>query len=338
MSERRQAFAVTAAVVTGIAIGALIWWLRAPVVSAATVPTVNGDAALLTGAAQAPILAATRAGNRLIAVGEHGVVLLSDDDGQHWRQAQTVPTQALLTGVNFVDAQQGWAVGHDGVILHSDDGGEHWIQQRQDLSTDKPLMAVRFTDATHGIAVGLFSLALRTEDGGATWTPFELVPGSSDDKHLYAIFGDGNVLCIAAEAGAVYRSLDAGASWSLIQTSNIGSFWTGAALPDGRLLLAGQRGHVFVSDDHGASWSEVASGTQQSLTAILPTAGATLEIVGLAGVELHSADAGSHFSVSALPDRLPLLAMVATQKGEVLHFGSSGPVALPATPPSAVVP
>ena len=28
---------------------------------------------------------------RLVAVGERGTVLLSDDAGEHWRQAQTVP-------------------------------------------------------------------------------------------------------------------------------------------------------------------------------------------------------------------------------------------------------
>lgn len=326
MTSARRRFGELAAVAVGLVVGVGGWWLHAPPASPPAASSATHEAARLSGAIRAPILAATRAGQRLVAVGEHGVVILSDDGGGHWRQAQTVPTQALLTSVSFVDAQRGWAAGHDGVILHSDDGGEHWTRQREDLAADKPLLAIRFADATHGLAVGLFGLALRTEDGGATWTPFELVPGSGEDKHLYAIFGDASVLCIAAEAGTIYRSTDAGASWSRVQTSNIGSFWTGAALADGTLLAAGQRGHVFTSRDHGATWAEAVSGTQQSLTDIGPGGGGAVVISGLAGTQLRSRDAGRSFEVQARADRLPLTALLADPAGSIQLFGATGPV------------
>lgn len=69
------------------------------------------------------------AGTRLVAVGERGVVLLSDDNGRSWRQAGSVPVSVALTDVHFVSATHGWAVGHSGVVLHSDDGGETWMRQ-----------------------------------------------------------------------------------------------------------------------------------------------------------------------------------------------------------------
>ena len=51
-------------------------------------PRVLAEAALQTPKAQgAAMLAVTRAGSRLVAVGERGTVLLSDDDGARWRQA-----------------------------------------------------------------------------------------------------------------------------------------------------------------------------------------------------------------------------------------------------------
>ena len=40
-------------------------------------------------------LAVTRAGNRLVAVGERGAVLLSDDAGRSWRQAKSVPVSEI---------------------------------------------------------------------------------------------------------------------------------------------------------------------------------------------------------------------------------------------------
>jgi photosystem II stability/assembly factor-like uncharacterized protein len=89
-------------------------------------------------ASHAMLLASARAGARIVAVGDHGVVLLSDDNGKTFRQARTVPVDAALTGVSFVDARQGWAVGHWGVILHSEDGGETWTVQRSDVRPTGP--------------------------------------------------------------------------------------------------------------------------------------------------------------------------------------------------------
>ncbi|VVM75351.1 hypothetical protein PS619_02020 [Pseudomonas fluorescens] len=79
-------------------------------------------------ARQAVLLDLARAGARLVAVGERGIVLLSDDNGINWRQAQ-VPVSVSLTAVQFVDANTGWAVGHAGAVLVSHDGGENWELQ-----------------------------------------------------------------------------------------------------------------------------------------------------------------------------------------------------------------
>lgn len=63
-----------------------------------------------------------KAGTRLVAVGERGHILFSDDDGAQWQQAK-VPSRVLLTSVYFSDDKHGWAVGHDATILASTDGG-----------------------------------------------------------------------------------------------------------------------------------------------------------------------------------------------------------------------
>ena len=70
----------------------------------------------------------TRAGERLVAVGERGLIIVSDDDGRNWQQA-AVPVSATLTAVSFPTPDKGWAVGHAGIILHRDDGGSSWHLQ-----------------------------------------------------------------------------------------------------------------------------------------------------------------------------------------------------------------
>ena len=83
--------------------------------------------AVQTGqATQALLLDVTpRGANGFVAVGEYGVIIVSEDGGESWTQAQ-VPASVALTGVHFPTAESGWAVGHDGLILHSGDGGHSW--------------------------------------------------------------------------------------------------------------------------------------------------------------------------------------------------------------------
>lgn len=285
-------------------------WLAAQ----GTAPLTQQPAIKRSYAAQEMLLAATRAGARLVAVGDHGVVLLSDDDGRSFRQAKAVPTRATLTSVSFADAKNGWAVGHWGAILHTGDGGETWELQRSDTSVDRPLFSVYFSNAEHGVAVGLWSLVLATGDGGKSWSEVKLPPppeGGKADRNLMALFANAKgTLFVAAEKGAVLRSDDQGATWEYLSTGYRGSFWTGCALPDGTLLVAGLRGSIYRSANDGRTWRAVESGTKSSITQIAE-AGDKVVAVGLDGVQLESRDGGASFSASQREDNLSLTALSA---------------------------
>ncbi|MEE4192756.1 MAG: YCF48-related protein, partial [Halieaceae bacterium] len=93
----------------------------------------------------ANLLDMTQAGARLLAVGERGLIVYSDDQGRSWQQAR-VPVSETITAISFPTDDHGWAVGHGGVILHSGDAGESWQlqfdgndanRQRLDFVTDR---------------------------------------------------------------------------------------------------------------------------------------------------------------------------------------------------------
>lgn len=278
-------------------------------------------------AAQATMLAAARAGERIVAVGDRGVVLLSDDGGKRHRQAGTVPLDVPLTSVSFADARQGWAVGHWGAVLHTTDGGETWALQRSDVTQDRPLFAVHFFDAQHGVAVGLWSLVLVTDDGGRTWQTVEMPvpPGAKKaDLNLLGLFVDGRGrLFAAAERGMVLRSDDRGRHWSYLSTGYRGSFWTGLSLSDGTLLAAGLRGSLYRSTDDGRTWLRVETQSKSSITA-LGQVGGDIVGVGLDGLVLRSRDGGASFKTEVRADRLPLTAMSAAGDGRLVLYSRQG--------------
>lgn len=282
----------------------------------------HADAAMLLGVA--------RAGRRLVAAGDHGVILLSDDEGRTFRQAQAVPVRSTLTSVAFADAMNGWAAGHGGVILRTADGGETWALQRSELNDDRPLFAIRFSDAQHGVAAGLWSLLLVTGDGGRNWSPVTLPPppeGGKADRNLFALFANGKgALFIAAERGTVLRSDDGGTTWSYLNTGYKGSFWTGCALKDGTLIVGGLRGTIYRSTDDGRSWHAAASGTKSSITHIAEV-GDRVVAVGLDGVQLQSDDRGATFTASQREDSLSLTALSASDRGEVQFYSKRGVIA-----------
>jgi photosystem II stability/assembly factor-like uncharacterized protein len=240
------------------------------------------------------LLGLAQAGKRLVAVGEHGVVLLSEDDGATWRQSKAVPVSVTLTAVQFVDDKTGWAVGHGGVVLRSDDGGEQWTRQLEGVQlaqllldeakaganakavtaaeravqegADKPLLALHFTNANDGLAIGAFGTMLATADGGKTWRSVSARLDNPKGAHLYALSRSGPDILLAGEQGLVLHSPDGGATFARIATPYQGSWFCVARGSDGAWLVAGLRGNAMRSRDAGKSWTVLASPAPVSYT------------------------------------------------------------------------
>lgn len=278
-------------------------------------------------ATKAAMLGAARAGKRIVAVGDHGIVLLSDDAGRTFRQAASVPVSSTLTEVAFVDDRHGWAVGHWGVILATDDGGEHWRVQRIDTHVDQPLFSVYFFNAQEGVAVGLWSLILHTGDGGRTWqqVPGPTPPGGGRaDRNMFHLFTTptGGLFC-AAERGLVMKSDDHGQTWQAIATGGKGSLWAGVATADGALIVGGLQGEVARSTDGGRTWNRVDSGTKSSLTAFVRTPTGIVG-VGLDGTQIVSTDGGVSFRASQRADRLSYTTATVAPDGGLVRFTVAG--------------
>jgi len=319
------------------------------------------------------MLAIARAGDRLVAVGERGIVLLSDDHGANWRQAK-VPVSVSLTAVQFVDAQRGWAVGHGGTVLVSTDGGTSWASQLDGVQAarialeavraaptnrpgasnsegsgkrldeaerlvadgpDKPFLDLHFSDARNGFIVGAYGLAFRTQDGGQHWQSWIARLPNPRGKHLYRIGAAGKRFFIIGEQGLLLRSDDDGETFTAIETPYAGTYFGLHAYADGGLLAFGLRGNAYASADTTRQWAKIDVHTSNTLVDRVLLADGRLLLVDQQGQTFVSASAQrpGSFERSALSFSVPVSSLVQAADGSFVAASLHG-VRRVAAPPT----
>jgi len=298
------------------------------------------------------------AGERLVAVGQRGHVLLSDDQGRSWRQA-SVPSSADLVAVAFPTATQGWAVGHDGIVLRSTDAGASWTRvldghgagalmvefyKRQAASaadpkraealvaeaerfaaqgSENPFLDVGFEDANHGWIVGAFGLIFRTTDGGASWQPWLHASDNPKAQHLYAVRAVGGELYVAGEQGLLMKLDRATGKLRALELPYKGTLF-GISGGARSVLVHGLRGTVLRSADGGASWQPVSTGVQVGLTGSSVAADGRIVIVSQAGHVLLSRDDGASFTPVKVGQPVPAAAVSFADKNTLVLAGPRG--------------
>jgi len=157
---------------------------------------------------------------RVLAVGEGGAILETDDRGDTWRQNDfdlfsALPPELIERGIIapnlydicFTESGHGWIVGDNGIILHSTDQGRNWQVVRIGLLPS--LFSIYFRDTQTGWAVGQNGVVLFTGDGGENWTKQSL----DSDANVYTVFVGESRGIIVGENGTVFESFDAGKHW-----------------------------------------------------------------------------------------------------------------------------
>ena len=306
-------------------------------------------------------LGAAQVGSRLVAVGFRGLVIISDDQGQTWRQVP-VPVQSDLTSVQFIDDKTGWAAGHDGVILKTVDGGLTWTRQIDGRSaagpfTDYyekaiavgnetlqpfleqtqanfqsgpslPYLSIHFEDARTGYAVGAFGMISYTRDGGATWLPWLEHVDNPRFLNLNEIRGIGGEIYIAGEGGMVYRLDRQHQMFAALPTGYEGSLFGIIGHADGTLITYGLRGNIYRSEDRGDHWTKVPSPDPVTIAAGTALRDGRFLLVNMNGQILLSDDDGQNFRIASsgphvVADVTPL------KSGEILVSSVQGVKSLP---------
>ena len=97
------------------------------------------------------------------AVGDHGTIVQSIDDGDTWVELES-GIDTALHAVDFPSETTGCAVGDTGMILRTDDAGITWVQQSSGTTVD--LRDVTYITQQVGYVVGEQGIILGTHTGG----------------------------------------------------------------------------------------------------------------------------------------------------------------------------
>jgi len=294
-------------------------------------------------ASQSLLLDIAAAGQRLVAAGEYGHILFSDDSGANWQQAR-VPTTRMLTSVFFIDSRRGWAAGHDGLILASDDGGENWRIQRDGLAVQQQTNIERREMAHQR----LLQLEQRHEIADET-TREQLEPELDDARMaledadlaleeavftspLMAVwFQDANRGWAAGAFGTLVATEDGGQHWhsAAQELDNPEEFHLNAITGDGRgrVFIAGEGGIMFRSQDSGRSWETLPPFYDGSwFGAVYSGKGDTLFIFGLRGHLYRSTDFGTTWEQVVSDNSITLTGGDVTSQGDIVLVGGVGTV------------
>lgn len=333
-------------IVAALVIGAAVYSFspRPPPVFAPT--QVYPDRVLVNGLA--------RQGERLIAVGEQGQILIADAVDGPWRSARIESQRGLtLAQVSFVDEQTALAVGHDGWILRSADRGDSWQEVAFGGAGTDPLLGIDGPYDGRLFAYGAFGLYTISDDLGQTWQPRELVvdepvaadpaqaaPAADPYADPFASFDAGSIggsghlndmtqaaddsLVLVGERGTLLRSSDNGETWKRLPEIYSGSFFGVLSLPSKALLAFGMRGHVYRSEDFGTSWQESRVPTTTSLFSGVVAAPQRVVLAGAGNAVLVSDDDGRSFALATESARYSIADLLPLERGVWLTASDGG--------------
>jgi photosystem II stability/assembly factor-like uncharacterized protein len=266
--------------------------------------------------------------SKLVAAGDAGTILISNDGGTTWNYKQIDFTARDLTGIYFINSSTGFVCGDAGLVMKTNDGGITWAELTTG-ATDK-LWDIEFIDANTGYAVGANGIVIKTTNGGTSWS----VVTTSITNTIYAVSAksaDNILLGIGYTSGTtnlILRSTDNGTTWASVTPAGFASSIYSISFADNATGYAFcSSAKVLKTTDGGATFTEIKDFGDGSAYSGYFTS-ATTGYVPVGGVVNITTDGGTTWTSSTVTNK-NLRDVVVSSAGIItagdcgLIFGSS---------------
>lgn len=221
-------------------------------------------------------------------MGCNGALARTTDAGASWQLRSGYPDCPIITGMDFTDASTGLAGGSipsgSAGVFKTSDAGATWT-----LTLEIPTGDVIYLSPTSALATTLDG-QYRSDDGGETWLQISahIPTGITDIERV-----DADVLVGVSSGGDIWRSADAGYSWTQV--------WVGECDLPGEYTVRfvnSQMGTVvgavgmYRTDDGGQTWTRLNHGGAFQINGIAALDDDTVITVGHHGYVQRMTTAG----------------------------------------------
>ncbi|MCB0731672.1 MAG: T9SS type A sorting domain-containing protein [Ignavibacteriae bacterium] len=273
--------------------------------------------------------------NSIIAVGYPGLIIISNDNGQTWKEIHEVlGINKKLNSIFFLNELIGWVVGEKGIIIKTTDGGKNWKKIFIDDSTYKFNKIFFLNDSFGWIAAdnypGDFAVLFETKDGGNTWSKNNRVYGfEMKAVHFFTpdtgfTFGD-----------QILKTEDGGESFSVIDpylygASTFNTVSVHIEEPNDIWVL-GIEGNLFYSHDKGNTWQgrEIIDPLLDSYNKIIDVHFFDEKIgylVGQKNYNYYTIDGGNTWEQFTYSDSYSFTECLTLSKDFMLYFENNGKI------------
>lgn len=182
-----------------------------------------------------------------------GIVSRTSDGGKTWSVPDSVFPKSVYSSF-FFSAAEGFIGGYDSHWGYTNDSTKTFSVSTSDY---EPVNGICFTGKMHGVKVGGQGYSpgfiSSTSDGGNTWSKTSLL------NNFRCVQFSDSITAFASGYGAIYRSADAGKTFS--PTEAHGDFYVAMDFPSPSVgYFAGYEGQILKTSDAGNSFDVVRKG------------------------------------------------------------------------------
>ncbi|MFH1086500.1 MAG: hypothetical protein V1772_12155, partial [Chloroflexota bacterium] len=189
-------------------------------------------------------------------------VFISRNGGRAWRETGLMldddVVDALAVSLAFEQDQTVYAGTEGGRVYRSTDGGRTW-DLAGGVADAGPINCLLIVADTGRILAAMGHSLYISDDGGEAWRLATELPGS-----ILTLSSQGPLLMAGLHDAGVAKSVDSGATWTLVSAGLAARGFARLVQSDGRFMAVGPQEGVWISADGAATWAPV-RGTEELL-------------------------------------------------------------------------